>query len=166
MRSLCFRSLLSLLPPLRGFFQQAEVKAVRAGALAFLTIAAMLVAGQQGSAIVTFYPPIGCNGAMFSICLSGQETADLLSVFLRQNRAGGVEQDAARGEAGPEGIQQPLLDASLTGDGGLFKQQFDVWMAADDASGGARGIQQNPLERIAIPPLAGAGCIGVADSYL
>ena len=81
-----------------------------------------------------------------------QEGADLVAVLFRQHRAGGIEQGTAAFELRPEGVQNAALELSQLADVLIPAQPLDVGVAADDAGGGAGGVQQDAVELALGPP--------------
>src|SRR5690606_28006764 len=82
---------------------------------------------------------------------AGQEGADVSAVFFRQHRAGGVDQDAADLQGRPQGIQQFSLQPGQGADVLGLAGQLDVRVTTDHAGGRTGRIQQDALERLAVP---------------
>ena len=95
---------------------------------------------------------------------SRQKARHLFPVLGRKDRAGCVEQFTARTQERPQGIDDPRLRQGKTGDILDPAQPLGIWIAPNDAAGGARHIRQNRVEMAAIPPLAGFGAIGSFDA--
>ncbi len=94
----------------------------------------------------------------FGIFSRGKEGADLFAVLFRQDGAGGVEQGTAALQLAPEGIENPALQLGQLANVLITAQPLDVGVTADNAGGGAGGIQQNAVELALRPPLfRGAG---------
>src|SRR6478752_10840246 len=80
--------------------------------------------------------------------------------LLLEDRAGAVDQPTARLQEGPQRVQQPRLLRRQLVDVALAAQPADVRMAANDARGGARRVQQDGVEGASVPPgarIAGVG---------
>ena len=79
--------------------------------------------------------------------LAVEEILDDVGAFLRLERAGAIDQRAARlGELGGVG-EEPALQRGERGDVGLPLEPGDIGMAADGAGRGAGRIEQNRVER-------------------
>src|SRR3989338_10375822 len=86
---------------------------------------------------------------------AGEEGGYHLGVLGRQGRTGGIEQHAADRQGWPQRIEQFALQL---GQGEYFlglEGQLDVRMAADHPGGRAWRVEQDALERLAVPPERG-----------
>ena len=91
-----------------------------------------------------------------------QKCVDLVLALAPEHRAGGVEQPAAGLERRPQRVQQLGLDAAQRGDVLGAAQPADVGMAAHDARGAAGRVQQDGVERLAVPPVGRAAAVARA----
>ena len=69
-------------------------------------------------------------------------------------------QGAAAPQCRPDRCQQRVLLAVQGRDVSFLPQQFDIRMTAYHTGRRTRRIQQNPVERLSVPPGAQIGCIG------
>src|SRR5690606_32178247 len=99
-----------------------------------------------------FYSPLGGNFLVFCVAPGRQKGGDNLLVLLRQYRAGGIQQDAARLEALPQVTEQCCLNVAQLLYIGRAPQQLDIGVAANDTRGGARCVQQDAIIGLAVPP--------------
>ncbi|MNX96948.1 hypothetical protein D3C86_1292930 [compost metagenome] len=91
---------------------------------------------------------------------AGEEGFDDFGVLGRQCGARGVEQNAAHLESYPHGVEQLALQHRQCGDVVGLTGQLDVRVTANHAGGRARRVQQDALERFAIPPRLGVAAVG------
>src|SRR3989344_5117058 len=104
----------------------------------------------------------GCGGEvqLARAAGTGEEGFDDLGVLGGQGRTGGVEQDAADFQGRPQRVEQFALQHGQGGDVVGLAGQLDVRVATDHAGGGARSVEQDGLERLAVPPGGGVAAIG------
>src|SRR5580693_2544199 len=81
----------------------------------------------------------------------GKHRIDNGGVLLGPHRTGGIDQPAAGAQQSRQGGQNLALGGGEGGDVAAAAQQLDVRMTSDHAGGGARRIDQDALERPAIP---------------
>src|SRR5215212_4540900 len=81
-----------------------------------------------------------------------KECRQLQLCFLREDRAGRVEQFTTSRQRAPQSAEQNVLLSSEVGSVCGPSQPFDVWMAAHDTRGRARCIEQDTIEWYAVPP--------------
>ncbi len=90
--------------------------------------------------------------------LANEKGVDLRAVFFRENRAGRVQQLAARLQQRPECVENVRLQVSEAPDIAFAAQILDVRMATHDAGSRAGHVGQNGVERLAIPPSVPKPC--------
>jgi hypothetical protein len=93
-----------------------------------------------------------------------QKCVDLVLALRLEHRAGRVQQPAAGLEGGPQRVQQLGLDARQRRDVLGAAQPADVGVAAHDARGAARGVQQDGVEGLAVPPVGRAAAVARAGA--
>ncbi len=81
-----------------------------------------------------------------------QEGVDLALVLVLEDRAGRIQQRAARPQQGPRRIQQACLQRAQRVDVLRPPVQQHVGLATDDAGRRTRRVQQDRVERLAVPP--------------
>ena len=92
------------------------------------------------------YSPRLVEQVTHGVGLSHQEGFDHLGIFGGHDRAGGVQQDAAGFKQWPEVIEQCALQLSQLGNVGGAAQDFDIRVTADNAGGGAGGVEQDAVK--------------------
>src|SRR5450830_188647 len=104
----------------------------------------------------------GCRSEVQLPCAAGagEEGCDDLGVLGGQGGAGGVKQDAADFQGWPQRVEQFALQHGEGGDVVGLAGQLDVRVATDHAGGGTRRVEQNALERLAVPPGGGVAAVG------
>ncbi len=84
-----------------------------------------------------------------------QERVDLRVVLGPEHRAGRVEEQPAGRQARPERVEQARLLAGEAGDVTGPPQPLAVGVPPDHARGGARHVDEDPVERATVPPVGG-----------
>lgn len=107
---------------------------------------------QQLAAMRLRYAEAGRQIQLAGARGAGKEIGDYLAVFLWHHRAGGIQQHAANVERGPERIEHLALQAGQRGDVFGLACQLDVRMPTNHAGRRTGRVEQNALERLAVPP--------------
>src|SRR5690606_5700228 len=76
----------------------------------------------------------------------------LVAAFGTEHRTGGITEPAARAQQGPQGVAQRALRLRQGRDIAFAAQPAHVGVATHDARGGAGRVQQDGVERAAVPP--------------
>ncbi|KAG1259031.1 hypothetical protein G6F65_015408 [Rhizopus arrhizus] len=106
----------------------------------------------------------GAQRLRLGIRMPLEKRAHLVDVLGTQDRAGRIQQHAARAQHRPAGFQQARLHSHQRIDVLGAAVEHDIRLAADHAGGRTRCIQQDRVERHAIPP--GTGIAGISGQGL
>src|SRR5690606_32668600 len=85
-----------------------------------------------------------------------EQTLDLRIILASNQRARHVDEPASGTKQRPQRIHQPALQLRGALDVRRGSPQLDIRMPPDHAERAARRIEQDPVERLAVPPLGGS----------